>query len=192
MSKNNKSIKDRMIRKYGRKCFIEELGLRSPEEIAADLKKYKKNKRAELMALTFHHIKERRVGGEASEENGAILRNINHIWFNRLSKEEQRRINNLFQEYKAQDKFKSEAEKFRARIKVRASIIQDGEVKSEQDVDCGDREDIISIPAYDYVREVDEAEYKKYIEARRIRERSKKIWQGHTWGIDERREDEER
>ena len=189
MSKNNKSIKDRMIKKYGRKCFIEELGLRSPEEIEQDLKKYKKSKRGELMALTFHHIKERRVGGEASEENGAILRNINHIWFNRLSKEEQRRINNLFQEYKAQDKFKSEAEKFRVRIKVRAGIIQDNEVKSEQDMTCGNREDIISIPAYDYVREVDEAEYKKYIEARRIRERSKKIWQGHTWGREETHED---
>ena len=182
MSKNNKSIKDRMIKKYGRKCFIEELGLRSPEEIEQDLKRFKKSKRGELMALTFHHIKERRVGGEASEENGAILRNINHIWFNRLSKEEQRRINNLFQEYKAQDKFKSEAEKFRARIKV--SIIQDNKVKSEQDMTCGNREDMISIPLLDCTEE----DYKKYIEARRIRERSKKIWQGHTWG----REDGER
>lgn len=183
---NNKAVKDRMLKKYGRKCFIEELGLRTKEEVEVDLRKYKKSKRRELMSLTFHHIRERRYGGEASEENGAILRNINHIWFNKLSREEQRRINNLFQEYKAQDKFKSEATKFREKIKIK--IIQDNKVKSEQDMTYGDREDIISIPAYDYVREVDEAEYKKYIEARRIRERSKKIWQGHTWGI----EDEER
>ena len=188
MSKNNKSIKDRMIKKYGSKCFIEELGLRSWDEIEQDLKKYKKSKRRELMSLTFHHIRERRYGGEASEENGAILRNINHIWFNKLSREEQRRINNLFQEYKAQDKFKSEAAKFREKVKVRVGIIQNNEVKSEQDVDCGDREDIISIPLLDCTEE----DYKKYIEARRIRERSKKIWQGHTWGVDERREGEER
>lgn len=183
---NNKAVKDRMLKKYGRKCFIEELGLRTKEEVEVDLRKYKKSKRGELTSLTFHHIKERREGGQATEENGAILRNINHIWFNNLSREEQRRINNLFQEYKAQDKFKSEAAKFRAKIKVRASIIQNNEVKSEQDVDCRDREDIISIPAYDYVREIDEAEYKKYIEARRIRQRQKKVWQGHTWGIDEK------
>lgn len=185
MSKNNKSIKDRMIKKYGSKCFIEELGLRSWDEIEQDLKKYKKSKRRELMALTFHHIRERRYGGEASEENGAILRNINHIWFNKLSREEQRRINNLFQEYKAQDKFKSEAAKFRARIKIK--IIQNNKVKSEQDIIIN-REDIISIPLLDCTEE----DYKKYIEARRIRERSKKIWQGHTWGIEDERRDDER
>ena len=112
--KSNRAIKEKMIRKYGRKCFIEELGLRSPEEVEADLKKYKKNKRAELMSLTFHHIRERRLGGDASEENGAILRNINHIWFNSLSRAEQRRINNLFIKYKAQDKFIE----FKDRIKV--------------------------------------------------------------------------
>lgn len=31
---------------------------------------------------------------------GAILRNINHRWFNRLSKEKQAEINRLFQAYK--------------------------------------------------------------------------------------------
>ena len=38
--------------------------------------------------------------GKATEENGAILRNINHQWFNRQSKERQAEINQLFQEYK--------------------------------------------------------------------------------------------
>ena len=40
------------------------------------------------------------MGGAATEENGALLRNINHQWFNRLSKEKQEIINNLFREYK--------------------------------------------------------------------------------------------
>ena len=39
-------------------------------------------------------------GGRATEENGAILRNMNHQWFNRLSKDRQREINEMFQEYK--------------------------------------------------------------------------------------------
>lgn len=110
-----------MIQRYGKKCFIEELGIRSREEVEADIRRYKKSKRKELMKLTFHHIKERQAGGGATEENGAILRNINHIWFNSLSLEEQEKINKLFQEYKAQDKFIS----FRERIKVNSDSDSD-------------------------------------------------------------------
>lgn len=116
MSKNNKTVKDKMLKKYGKKCFIEELGLRTKEEIEQDLKKYNSKTRKVMMALTFHHIKERRDGGEATEENGAILRNINHQWFNNLSKSEQRRINNLFIKYKSQDKFKSFKDKLRVSV----------------------------------------------------------------------------
>lgn len=105
-----------MLKKYGKKCFIEELGLRTKEEIEQDLKKYNSKTRKVMMALTFHHIKERRDGGEATEENGAILRNINHQWFNNLSKSEQRRINNLFIKYKSQDKFKSFKDKLRVSV----------------------------------------------------------------------------
>ena len=39
-------------------------------------------------------------GGKATEENGALLRNMNHQWFNRLSKERQAEINAMFQAYK--------------------------------------------------------------------------------------------
>lgn len=122
MSKNNKTVKDKMLKKYGKKCFIEELGLRTKEEIEQDLKKYNSKTRKVMMALTFHHIKERRDGGEATEENGAILRNINHQWFNNLSKSEQRRINNLFIKYKSQDKFKS----FKDKLKV--SVTDDKDI----------------------------------------------------------------
>lgn len=38
--------------------------------------------------------------GKATEENGALLRNMNHQWFNRQSKERQAEINAMFQEYK--------------------------------------------------------------------------------------------
>lgn len=123
MSKNNKTVKDKMLKKYGKKCFIEELGLRTKEEIERDLKKYNSKTRKVMMALTFHHIKERRDGGEATEENGAILRNINHQWFNNLSKSEQRRINNLFIKYKSQDKFKSFKDKLRVSVTDDKDII---------------------------------------------------------------------
>lgn len=50
--------------------------------------------------LTYHHIIERCKGGQTTLENGAILRNINHQWFNRQSKERQTEMNKMFQEYK--------------------------------------------------------------------------------------------
>ncbi len=175
---SNKNIKDNMIRKYGKKCFIEELGLRTRDEIEQDLKKYNKSKRKELMALTFHHIRERRAGGAASEENGAILRNINHIWFNRLPKKEQARINKLFQEYKckcmredrhttsknnmnhySESESKSEAKAFRESLKVI------NKTKSEQDADINKNN----------INYYSEEDYKKYIKARRARQKEK--WQ---------------
>lgn len=122
-NKNNKTVKDKMLKKYGKKCFIEELGLRTKEEIEQDLKKYNSKTRKVMMTLTFHHIKERQDGGEATEENGAILRNINHQWFNNLSKSEQRRINNLFIKYKSQDKFKSFKDKLRVSVTDDKDII---------------------------------------------------------------------
>lgn len=193
--KNNKAIKNSMIKKYGKKCFIEELGLRTREEIEQDLKRFKKSKRAELLMLTFHHIKERRYGGAATEENGAILRNINHIWFNSLDMNEQRRINKLFQEYKAQDKFKSEADKFKESLRVDTkvktievsagliNINNNRDIISEQVIEgISDNNDGRDIDVIDFG--ISDEEYKKYIEARRRREREK--WQGRIWGIDER------
>lgn len=97
---DNKKIKDRMIKKYGAKCFIEELHLRKPEDIEKEKRFYGKKQLAIMDQLTYHHIKEKCKGGKATEENGAILRYINHQWFNRLSKEKQAEINKLFQEYK--------------------------------------------------------------------------------------------
>ena len=100
MSKN-KEIKRTLIMKYGKKCFIEELGIRSKEEIELDKKRYtSKKQRAIMDELTYHHIVEKCKNGKATEENGAILRNINHIWFNRQPKERQAELNKLFQEYK--------------------------------------------------------------------------------------------
>ena len=53
-----------------------------------------------MKQLTFHHIKEKRNGGKATVENGALLSEENHIWFNKQSKDVQRELNQKFQEYK--------------------------------------------------------------------------------------------
>lgn len=99
-NKKNQRVRKEMINKYGEKCFIEELHLRDKKDIEKEFKLYGKKQRKIMDELTYHHIIERCKGGATTEENGAILRNINHRWFNRLSKEKQAEINRLFQVYK--------------------------------------------------------------------------------------------
>lgn len=101
MGNSNRRKKEELIKIYGPKCFIEELGLRKPSEIEKERRKYKGKKQLKIMdELTYHHIIERCKGGQTTLENGAILRNINHQWFNRQSKERQTEMNKMFQEYK--------------------------------------------------------------------------------------------
>lgn len=99
---DNKSAKRKLILKYGNVCFIEELGIRSKEDIEKEKRLRYKGKKQLAIAdeITYHHIVEKCKGGKATEENGALLRYINHQWFNRLSKEKQAEINRLFIEYK--------------------------------------------------------------------------------------------
>ena len=178
--KSNRAVKDRMISLYGKKCFIEELGLRTKEEVEADLKKYKKSKRADLMSLTYHHIKERCKGGEASIENGAILRNINHIWFNSLSKSEQARINNLFIKYK--NNINNKINLVVAELDGgTGEVVQGAAIDIIDMVDKNKKEEALSLPVHNInnINLTDEL-YKKYIELRRKRQRDK--WQGYTWG----------
>lgn len=57
---SNKGAKRKLILKYGKKCFIEELGLRSKEEVQDEIKHYKSKKKRKIMdELTYHHIKEK-------------------------------------------------------------------------------------------------------------------------------------
>lgn len=92
----NKSAKDKLIKLYGKECFIDKLHLRKDKERKYTSKKqYKKMKE-----LTYHHIKEVSEGGETTIENGALLSLENHIWFNNQPKEVQDKLNKKFQEYK--------------------------------------------------------------------------------------------
>ena len=96
---SNKHIKNKMIAKYGPECWIEKLHLR----IDTKPRKYKsKSQYKRMKKLTYHHIKEKRNGGQSTEENGALLSAENHQWFNEQPPEIQEKLNQIFQEYKRQ------------------------------------------------------------------------------------------
>ena len=93
---SNKSVKERLIKLYGNKCFIERLKLRDTTGLKyTGCGQYKRMKQ-----LTYHHILEKSKGGKATIENGALLSAENHEWFHKQSKPDQKRMNNMFQELK--------------------------------------------------------------------------------------------
>ena len=72
---DNKKAKEKLIKLYGNECFIEKLHLRKDNEP----RKYKsKGQMKRMKQLTYHHILERRRGGKATVENGALLSAENH------------------------------------------------------------------------------------------------------------------
>lgn len=93
---NNRQAKEELIRRYGAECFIERLHLRD----TTGLKYTGKGQYKKMKALTYHHIKPKSKGGQATVENGALLSNENHDWFNHQPKGEQERMNKMFQQLK--------------------------------------------------------------------------------------------
>jgi hypothetical protein len=93
---SNKSAKERLIQIYGAECFIDKLHLRT----GAKEHYTSKGQRKRMEQLTYHHILEKRNGGKATVENGALLSAQNHNWFNKQSEEKQAEMNKKFQEYK--------------------------------------------------------------------------------------------
>lgn len=94
---DNKRVKKRLIKKYGDECFIEKLHLRHDTEPRV----YKSKGQMEKMKrLTYHHMIPKSKGGKATDENGAILSEENHIWFHQQSPEVQEELNQKFREYK--------------------------------------------------------------------------------------------
>lgn len=103
MGNSNKKAKEELIRLYGAECFIDRLHLRpeSSKVYTGQQLKYMRKHQHQLKQLTYHHIKERSQGGRATVENGALLSEGNHRWFNQQSSEAQRYMNDKFQELKA-------------------------------------------------------------------------------------------
>lgn len=168
--KRNAEMKKRLISIFGYKCFIEELGIRSQKEVAKDLARFKgKGQRKKMYALTYHHIVERCRGGKSSIENGALLRNINHQWFNTLSRERQAEINSLFQAYKREfltkpiiqvtDLITEEMQKPIIQVtalstkEIQKPMIIDLNEVTDLEKDKNLEEDYIIIPAQDFTKE---------------------------------------
>lgn len=64
---SNKGAKTKLIKLYGKECFIDKLHLRPVEDTP---KRYKsKGQLKRMQQLTFHHIREKSKGGDASVEN---------------------------------------------------------------------------------------------------------------------------
>ena len=118
---SNKKAKEKLIALYGAECFIEKLHLRTDTEPRQYTSKgqYKRMKQ-----LTYHHIREKQYGGKATVENGAILSEENHIWFNKQSEESQKQMNELFQKYKQSLECKVEfVDDLDTRFSIASSII---------------------------------------------------------------------
>lgn len=126
---SNKEAKQRLIELYGAECFIEKLHLRKDKEP----RKYtSKGQYEKMKQLTYHHIREKQHGGKATVENGALLSEENHIWFNEQSKESQKKMNELFQKYKASVECKVEfVEELDTRFTVASAIIVPVELEKE-------------------------------------------------------------
>lgn len=128
---SNKKVREELERLYGRECFVEKLHLRKDEES----RKYtSKGQMKRMKQLTYHHIKERRKGGKATKENGALLSEENHIWFHKQSKVAQGYMNALFQEYKKQsDECKVVfVDEIETDFEIKATVFKPEEIKKEQ------------------------------------------------------------
>lgn len=113
---SNKKAKEKLIELYGAECFIEKLHLR----VDTEPRKYtSKGQYKRMKQLTYHHIKEKRNGGKATVENGALLSEENHMWFNKQSKQKQNQMNELFQKYK---KYAECEVKFVEELDIRFSV----------------------------------------------------------------------
>ena len=145
---SNKRAKEALIRLYGKECFIEKLHLRPDTE-----RKYTgKAQYHRMKQLTYHHIEMKKDGGKATIENGALLSAENHEWFNRQSKEKQRQMNDMFQEYKR---------KIDYGIAV-AQLTTQG-IKQAEAIEVEPTEEVIEIPVYETTLEEQKAfeEYKR-------------------------------
>lgn len=126
---SNKKARKKLIKLYGAECFIEKLHLRKDKEP----RKYtSKGQYEKMKQLTYHHIREKQHGGKATVENGALLSEENHIWFNEQSKESQKKMNELFQKYKQSVECKVEfVEELDTRFTVASAIIVPAELEKE-------------------------------------------------------------
>lgn len=87
---SNKKARQELERIYGKGCMMERAGIRRITGV-------KKQDRQ----ITYHHLRPKRLGGQATVENGANLAKYNHEWLESLCIQQREKINEKLREYKA-------------------------------------------------------------------------------------------
>lgn len=86
--------------------------------------------------LTYHHLRAKRHGGEATVENGAVVCRSCHDWLEQLSNAEREAVNNELREYKRQYSIECKVElvdELPLSFKVNAMIFTPKEQKRHYD-----------------------------------------------------------
>lgn len=152
---SNRHIREIMIQKYGKKCFMEEAGIRYiPVEQRRKIKGYKKTDET----ITYHHMKRKCKGGQATEENGALLKWYNHSWLEKQSPATRERINNMLRRYKMRF--------------VGLEITGNGKIGNSVTMDLDEPEEYIEIPLYPNKEEKEEPVNPDDV----IRARMEEVW----------------
>ena len=157
---SNKSARQELERLFGKKCMIEQLGIRYiPSKERRKIKGYTKYDEY----LTFHHIKEKHNGGKSTPENGALIKGYNHRWLHTLPDYQKEQINEALQQYKL------------ALLAKRVEVDEKGntkEVVEEIPLDFS-ADDFITLPAFDTDKKPNKK--KKFNRAKHKRELQKMI-----------------
>ena len=132
---SNKGARQRLIQKFGNICMVEEAGIRkTPIEERRKFKGYRKSQDM----ITYHHIRPKHKGGQATEENGALVKGYNHEWLERLPVAEREKVNTELQRFKLN---------FATMHIEGDSLVTDSHSSIDLTFDIG--EDYLVIPAYD-------------------------------------------
>lgn len=137
-----KKARERLIKIYGAECFIDKLKLRTEPKMHYTSKK----QRARMEALTYHHIKMKKDGGRATDENGALLSAENHAWFHKQSPEKQAELNRKFRQYK------------RVGLRLVDDIVADFEIKTSE-ISISKELEVVPLRDYSFGEEYSSEEY---------------------------------
>lgn len=103
----NRGAKNKLIKLFGRECFIDKWHIRTKYGLDAIEEKYREkykdndpDKDPGSNALTYHHIIEKQMGGEPTIENGALMSERRHRWFHSLKTWAKVKIDRQLQELK--------------------------------------------------------------------------------------------
>lgn len=152
---DNKGIRKKMEKIFGKKCMIEEAGIRYiPVEERRKIKGYKRFQER----ITYHHIKEKQHGGKKTIENGALIKGYNHTWLHSLPEEEKKEVNKKLQEYKMNVLV----------MTGQLEVLEQTSIEFEFNED-----DCIVIPAYDTKKKPEKPDKRKSILEKQERKQNK-------------------